>query len=40
MNNNIEQLLYSPPQYNKPYVPADQAFVISKFINAITNFLV
>jgi hypothetical protein len=29
-----------PPRYNEPYVPADQAFVISKFVNVITNFYI
>jgi hypothetical protein len=27
-------------RYNEPCVPADQGFVISKFVNAITNYLV
>jgi hypothetical protein len=27
-------------RYNEPYVPADQAFVISNFVNAIMNFSV
>jgi hypothetical protein len=36
----IEHYTTVPPQYNEPYVLADQAFVISKFVNAITNYSV
>ena len=28
------------PRYNEPCVPADQDFVISKFVNTITNYSV
>jgi hypothetical protein len=28
------------PQYNEPYILADQTFVISNFVNAIMNYLV
>jgi hypothetical protein len=28
------------PRYNKPYVSANQAFIISNFVNAITNYSV
>jgi hypothetical protein len=38
---NPTHIVYTPPpRYNEPYVPADQAFIISKFVNAITNYSV
>jgi hypothetical protein len=38
--DSLPQETTVPPRYNEPYIPADQAFVISKFVNAITNYSV